>query len=108
MQAERRVEKEVARRLELIGMDEAQWPQAARDALARRAQKLEAVRAMLTRLQNELDAEQHHLASEQAARASLQVRGRCLGREHEVAARLVSNRWCSERELACAEQADDR
>ncbi len=74
VQAERRVEREVVRKLELMGADESQWPAAARDAVARHAKKLDAMHTMLAGLQNELDAEQHSLASERAAKAAAQVR----------------------------------
>ena len=73
-QAERRIEKEVARKLEVISADETQWPAAAKDSLARLSRKLEAMHDVMARLQSELDSEQHDLALEQAAKQSLQVR----------------------------------
>lgn len=73
VQAERRIEREVARRLEVIGADETQWPPAAKDSLAGLSKKLAAMHDVMTRLQNELDSGQHSLAIEQAAKQNLQV-----------------------------------
>lgn len=73
-QAERRIEREVTRKLEVIGADETQWPPAAKESLARLSKKLEAMHDVMARLQSELDDEHHCLADEQAAKHSLQVR----------------------------------
>ena len=67
------MEKEVARKLEVIGADEQQWPPAAKESLARLSKKLEAMHDVMARLQTELDGEHHSLALEQAAKQSLQV-----------------------------------
>lgn len=75
LQAERRIEREVARKLEVISADEMQWPAAAKESLARLSRKLEAMHDVMARLQTELDSEQHNLALEQAAKQSLQVIG---------------------------------
>ena len=72
-QAEQRVEREVARRLEVIGADESLWPAAAREALARQVNKLENMHTVLASLQNELDTEQHTVAALQATNQTLQA-----------------------------------
>lgn len=63
----------MARRLEVMNGDEAKWPTAARETIARQAKKLEALHGMLNGLQGELDQEQHSLAAEQGAKKTLQV-----------------------------------
>ena len=72
-QAAKRVDREVARRIELIGGDESQWPQAAKDSISRQSKKLDAIHDVVSRLQSELDYELHNLATEQSAKQSLQV-----------------------------------
>lgn len=59
--------------MESIGADESQWPQAARDALSRQAKKLDAMHDVMSRLQSELDNEQHNLAVQHAVKQTLQV-----------------------------------
>lgn len=72
-QAEQRVEKEVARRLELIGADETLWPSAAKQALSRQSMKLESMRNLVASLQNELDSEHSVSAELQSKTKDLQV-----------------------------------
>ncbi len=74
IQAERCIEKEVARKLEVISADETQWPAAAKETLSRLSKKLEAMHDVMARLQTELEGEQHELAIEQAAKQNLQVK----------------------------------
>ena len=51
MQAEQKVEREVARRLAVMNSDESKWPLAAQESIARQAKKLEALHGMLAGLQ---------------------------------------------------------
>ncbi|KAK9811082.1 hypothetical protein WJX73_001251 [Symbiochloris irregularis] len=72
--AERRMEREVARRIEAAAADEASWPQAAREEMARLTQRLEASRNTTNGLQAELEAEVAAHEADAIARASLQMR----------------------------------
>ena len=106
-QAEKRVDKEVARRLEVISADETLWPRGAQETVTRQSQKLEAVHKMLAGLQNELDTEQHRLAEEQAAKANLQV-GAFFNIAIEVSSLLRSWQFLEFEELAGHERRADR
>ena len=67
------MEREVARRLEAAAVDEASWPQAAREEVSRVGQRLEAARNMSNSLQAELEAEVAAHERDAIACTSLQV-----------------------------------
>ena len=90
MQAERRVEREVARRLESAAADESNWPSAAREELARLSQRLESSTNISNSLQAELESEVAAHEREAISRASLQA-----STEMHSARLLVSNVTCS-------------
>lgn len=92
-QAEKRVEREVTRRLEAAAADESSWPPAAREEVGRLGQRLEASRKLTNSLQAQLEGEVAAHEREAISRASLQVRAWVI--EHADVCVPLCMRMCS-------------